>query len=423
MTGLSAGTEYHFRAGSTDACGNGPTWSADGTVTTAAGGGGTTLDVGGYTLTQANSTQTYTLPLGTTVSSGGYVVIARNADKTAFEAFWGVTLAPDVVFLNSGEKVPMINGSETYTLTNAAGVVLDGPTIAMATSAGQSVRRNDPCLPAGSAGSWTAGAVTSATPGSGAGPGCGTGLVINEFSDASVDFIHEFVELHYDAPAPAPAPSVATASVSDVTTTGAMLHGSVNPNGAATTVSFEWGPTTSYGQTTAGQAVGAGTTAQAISAALTDLAPCTTIHYRAKATSAGGTTTGDDASFRTACTGGRFYALTPCRVLDTRFDAPIAVGVPRVVSFHGTCGIPASARALASNFTVTESSSAGWVSAYPADVASTGTSVVAFGAGRTRASNTILKLSEDGTGRARLEAMVPGAGTVHVIVDVAGYFD
>ena len=62
-------------------------------------------------------------------------------------------------------------------------------------------------------------------------------------------------------------------------------------------------------------------------------------------------------------------------------------------------------------------------SAYPADVASTETSVVAFGAGRTRASNTILKLSGDGTGRARLEATVPGAGTVHVIVDVAGYFD
>jgi hypothetical protein len=197
----------------------------------------------------------------------------------------------------------------------------------------------------------------------------------------------------------------------------------VNPNGAATTVSFEWGTTTSYGQATAGQAIGAGTTAQAVSAALTGLAPCTTYHYRATATSAGGTATGDDASFRTACAGGRFHTLTPCRVLDTRDDAPMVDGEPRVVTFHGTCGVPASARALASNFTVTQSTLAGSVSAYPADVASTGTNVVSFAAGRTRASNTILKLSEDGTGRARLEATVPGGGTVHVIVDVAGYFD
>ncbi len=200
VTGLPASTLYHFRAGSTDACGNGPSWSSDGTVTTAAVS--TTLDVGGYTLTQANSTQTYTLPQGTTVPAGGYVVIARNVDKAAFETAWGVTLGPDVVFLNSGEKAPMINGGETYTLTNAVGAVLDGPTIALPATF-QSVRRNDPCLAAGSTGSWTAGPLASANPGSGAGPGCGTGLVINEFSDAAA-FANEFVELHWDSPAAAP---------------------------------------------------------------------------------------------------------------------------------------------------------------------------------------------------------------------------
>ncbi len=423
VTGLGAGTEYHFRAGSTDPCGNGPAWSSEGTVTTAPVS--TTLDVGGYQLTQTSTDKTYTLPPGTTVPAGGYVVIARNANKAAFEAFWGVTLGPNVVYLNannaSGNLAPTINGDETFTVKNAAGTILDGPTIAMAPNpANQSIRRNDPCLAAGSAGSWTVGAISSATPGTGAGAGCGTGLVINEFSDAS-DYIHEFVELHWDSPVAAPAAT--TGAATDVTTTGATLNGTANPNGSATTVSFDWGQTTSYGETTAGQAAGAGTTAQAVSAALTDLAPCTTYHYRARATSAGGTITGEDASFRTACAGGRFFALTPCRVLDTRLDAPMVDGVPRVVAFHGTCGIPASARALASNFTATESSLAGWVSAYPADVASTGTNIVSFAAGRTRASNTILKLSEDGTGRARLEATVPGAGTVNVIVDVSGYFD
>ncbi len=419
VTGLSPSTEYHFRIGSTDACGNGPALSSDATVTTAAVA--TTLDIGGWQLVQANSTQTYTLPAGTTVPAGGYVIIGRNVDKAAFELEWGVTLGPDVVYLNSGEKVPLINGGETYTLKNASGVVVDGPTIVLPATS-QSVRRNDPCLPAGSTGSWTWGGLATATPGAGAGAGCGTGLVINEFSDAT-NFPYEFVELHWDSAAQEPAPTATTGVATDVSTTGATLNGTVNPNGVATTVSFEWGTTTSYGQTTPGQALGAGTVAQAVSAALTGLAPCTTYHYRLKATSAGGTANGEDATFRTACAGGRFFPLTPCRVLDTRLDSPMVDGTPRVVTFHGVCGIPASARALATNFTATQASLAGWVSAYPADVASTGTIVIPFAAGKTRASNTMLKLSGDGHGQARLEATVPAGGTVHVIVDVSGYFD
>ncbi len=423
VTGLSPSTEYHFRAGSTDACDNGPAWSTDGTVTTAAVSA--TLDIGGYTLTQANSTQTYTLPADTTVPAGGYVVVARNSNKAAFEDFWDVTLGPDVVFLNSAGKVPQINGGETYTLSDALGAVLDGPTIAMGSGSGQSLRRNDPCLPAGSAGSWTVGGTSSATPGAGAGGGCGTGLVINEFSDASGTdmFIYEFVELHWDSPAPPPAPTVTTGSASDVTTTGATLNGMVNPNGVATTASFEWGTTTSYTETTAGQSMGSGSAAQAVSAALTGLAPCTTYHYRATATSAGGTATGEDATFRTACAGGRFFPLTPCRVLDTRDGSAVTDGVPRDVAFHETCGIPTTARALSANITATRPSLAGHVSIYPADAASTGTSVVHFAAGKTRASATMIKLADDGTGHARLEATVPSGGTVDVIVDVNGYFD
>ncbi|MDX9732711.1 MAG: endonuclease, partial [Thermoanaerobaculia bacterium] len=297
VTGLSPSTEYHFRAGSTDPCGNGPAWSSDGTVTTAAVA--TTLDIGGWQLVQANSTQTYTLPAGTTVPPGGYVVIGRNVEKAAFETAWGVTLGPDVVYLNSGETIPMINGGETYTLKNASGVIVDGPTIALPATF-QSVRRNDPCQPAGSAGSWTAGALSTATPGTGAGAGCGTGLVINEFSDASA-FANEFVELHWDSSAVEPAPTVATGAASGVTTTGATLNGIVNPNGLATTASFEWGLTTSYGQTTAGQSMGSGSAALPLSASLTGLTACTTYHYRATATSSAGTTNGSDATFETSC--------------------------------------------------------------------------------------------------------------------------
>ena len=235
VTGLAAGTTYHFRAGSTDACGAGPSWSADGTVTTqTAGGGGAALAIGGYRLTQANATYTYTIPAGTAVPADGYVVVARSADKAAFETYWGVSLGANVVFLNSAGAMPVINGSETYTLTDASGALVEGPTIAMGSAGGQSIRRNDPCQAAGAPASWSVGAESTATPGSGAGAGCGAGLVVNEFADASGtgSYVYEFLELHYDAPAPADttAPAVSIASPAP----GAVLSGAVSVAATAT---------------------------------------------------------------------------------------------------------------------------------------------------------------------------------------------
>ncbi len=160
-----------------------------------------------------------------------------------------------------------------------------------------------------------------------------------------------------------------------------------------------------------------------VSAALQGLAPCTVYHFRATATSGAGTVTGSDQTFQTTCAGGRLFTLAPCRVLDTRNDTAMIDGVPRDVAFHGVCGIPPTARALAANVTVTQPTLPGYVSVFPADTAATAATVVHFGAGRTRASTTIIKLSGDGTGHARIEATVPTGGTVHVIVDVSGYFD
>ncbi|MEO8034378.1 MAG: hypothetical protein ABI837_08080, partial [Acidobacteriota bacterium] len=147
-----------------------------------------------------NATVVYTIPAGTTVPANGYVVIGRQATLAQFQTFWGVTLGSNVVYINTGGAFPQINGSETYTLKNAAGTVIDGPTIATASGANQDLQRKDPCLAAGTASSWNILATTSANPGSGAAAGCAKGMVINEFSDAagSGNFIYEFVELHND---------------------------------------------------------------------------------------------------------------------------------------------------------------------------------------------------------------------------------
>lgn len=160
----------------------------------------TTLNIGGWVVTQANSTANYTIPAGTTIPANGYVVIGRNATKAAFETFWGLTLPAGVVYLNGADTMPVINGSETYTLKNASGTTTDGVTIAMPSAAGRTLQRINPCTAANVTSNWSNVATTSRNPGSGAGAGCAKGMVINEFSDATGtgNFIYEFIELHWD---------------------------------------------------------------------------------------------------------------------------------------------------------------------------------------------------------------------------------
>ena len=204
VTGLVPDTTYHYRVGSADACAFGPAWSSDATVTTeepSVGG----VDVSGWSIVQANSTYTLVIPDDTVIAAGGYLVVGRNATREDFEATWGVTLGPDVIYLDGtallgGYGFPVINGGETYTLKDAGGTTIDGPTVALSAT-GKSMQRKDPCQPAGVSGSWDAvTADTAGNPGSGAGTSCSVGVVINEFSDRTSNYYFEFVELYNDAP-------------------------------------------------------------------------------------------------------------------------------------------------------------------------------------------------------------------------------
>ena len=98
------------------------------------------------------------------------------------------------------------------------------------------------------------------------------------------------------------APSVATAAATGVTTTGATLNGIVSSNGAATTVTFQYGPTTSYGNavTAAQSPLAAGAANAAVSAAITGLACNTLQHFRVVGASTAGTTNGTDFTLTTA---------------------------------------------------------------------------------------------------------------------------
>ena len=81
------------------------------------------------------------------------------------------------------------------------------------------------------------------------------------------------------------ADGVVTRAASGVTTSAATLNGSVNPEGAAVSVSFQFGPTPLYGHSTAAQKIGVSNAPTAFSATLTGLAPGTRVHYRAVVTS------------------------------------------------------------------------------------------------------------------------------------------
>jgi hypothetical protein len=91
-------------------------------------------------------------------------------------------------------------------------------------------------------------------------------------------------------------PAATTDAATGVAETTATLNGTVDPNLRATSVRFEFGPTGAYGQATPDQSIG---TAGPVSAALSGLAPGTTIHYRVVAANADGTTNGGDQALTT----------------------------------------------------------------------------------------------------------------------------
>lgn len=99
------------------------------------------------------------------------------------------------------------------------------------------------------------------------------------------------------------APTVVTNAASAITTSSATLNGSVNANNSGnSTVTFEWGLTTAYGNVAnATPSPVTGNTATSVSANLTGLSTNTTYHFRVKAVNSTGTSYGSDMSFLSGC--------------------------------------------------------------------------------------------------------------------------
>jgi hypothetical protein len=126
-----------------------------------------------------------------------------------------------------------------------------------------------------------------------------------------------------------------------------------------------------------------------------------------------------------AADGTKFYTLPPCRLLDTR-NPPGPLGGPSLAAQTQRgfpvaleCALPATARAISANATVTGAESVGYVVLFSGDAAPW-TSTINYRAGQTRANNVIIDLTPTGSLSIGCGAV---SGRVHVIVDVNGYFE
>ena len=132
------------------------------------------------------------------------------------------------------------------------------------------------------------------------------------------------------------APTVTTQPAGSLTAGGAVLNGTVSPNGAATAYYFQYGTNTSYGKATATNALATGAGSTSVSTLLAGLLPGTTYHFRAVAGSSEGTNYGADLTFAT-------LPVSAPRLVSTRI-----VGVGGALQFIMTNAPGASFTVLAS---------------------------------------------------------------------------
>ncbi len=165
------------------------------------GGDGDPIDVSGWKIFDtSNFERQVTLPNGTEIPANGFLVIAREATKVAFESSHGVTLGPNVVYINGtdlrAQGFPLLNGGQSFRVEDGFGIQQDPPLGSIPASFStdrtyRRVRSNSTTLVEESE--------SLRDPGIWGGIRDETGeVIITEISD-SPDFMTEYIELYYDA--------------------------------------------------------------------------------------------------------------------------------------------------------------------------------------------------------------------------------
>ena len=125
----------------------------------------------------------------------------------------------------------------------------------------------------------------------------------------------------------------------------------------------------------------------------------------------------------------QFFALTPCRIFDSRADGdgitPLSNGV-HTLRIQGVCSVPVGAKAVALNVTVVSPNRDGHITLWPVGAAEPTVSTLNFLTGEPALANGAIVPLGAGAGGTddfsyRLSMANP-PGTGHFIVDVTGYF-
>lgn len=174
-------------------------------------------------------------------------------------------------------------------------------------------------------------------------------------------------------------PVVTTLAATNIAQTAATLNGSVTANLYPTTVSFDWGTSTAYGNTIAATpSVVTGSSPVAVLANLTSLTTNVTYHFRCVGTSSAGTFNGADQTFIPGCqTVGSAGAITgPISVCNNATGNVYSVS-PILNATSYTWTVPTGATIVSgqntASITVTFGTSSGNITVYGSNICSTGT--------------------------------------------------
>ncbi len=120
--------------------------------------------------------------------------------------------------------------------------------------------------------------------------------------------------------------------------------------------------------------------------------------------------------------GYHYHGVVPCRIADTRMPEgggpALADGQVRRIAVASKCQVPDDARAVAAMVTVMDATGAGRLDVAPAG-GTVPASRIPFEAGATRSHGALLPL---GPGGLDWLPAVAGGGTVHMTLDVVGYY-
>jgi hypothetical protein len=117
-----------------------------------------------------------------------------------------------------------------------------------------------------------------------------------------------------------------------------------------------------------------------------------------------------------------FYPLAPCRAVDTRLlGSPLVGGGTRTFALAGACGVPADAKSVAVNRTVVNPGSDGSLNVFPGDEIEPLATAVTFRAGRARANNATLPVSQDGNASLNVRTTL-ASGSADFLIDVVGFY-